>query len=618
MARRRPLEKRDPEAPMRVVLYARVSTPGQAQADLSIPDQVAQMRHWAAEKDAIVFAEFVDAGYTATDTNRPGFQEMIDGVMNGEMHIDAIVVHSLSRIFRDSIAQGSHRRMLAKRGCTIISITQEFGHDNEGEFFAQIIASYDEYSSKETAKHVTRTMKVNAKEGYSNGGVPPFGYRRFAVGQKGDRIKSKYEVDPVEAEIVRTIFDLAVEGDGRSGPLGVKRIADTLNKTGVRTRKGNLFTTGGIHEILTREAYAGTRRWNVRSNKTGEFKCDTEVIAYEVPVIVEREVFDRVQQLLADRDPQKSPPRYTASPTLLGGIAVCEACGAAMTARTGTSRRGTVYQYYACSAAGRKGATACKGQWVSAPKLDAAVIEGLAERVLQPAHVMSLLDEAMKARAADKEAVHSRIAMMTKEVKEAGDKLDRLYGAIETGIVSISDPTLKKRVDDAVADRDRARAALDRILASETSVRTIDPMKVQMFSSAMATTLRTGDVGVRKAWVNALVDRIVVGKTGIRVIGKKDLLARAVDAGGDLTRTARPVRSSVSEWCPGRQHILCLSYCNIAYIHEWWTTGTPKNTPSSSNNASRPSPIIAKSQSAPRPSQSVEFSDRISITERIS
>ena len=552
MARHRPPEKRDPDALMCVVLYARVSTPGQAAAELSIPDQIAQMRKWAETKGATVAAEFVDPGFTATDTNRPGFQEMIDRVMNGEMRIDAIVVHSLSRLFRDAIEQGVHRRMLAKRGTTIISITQEFGQGNEGDLATQMIALFDEYSSRETAKHVTRTMKLNAKEGYSNGGVPPFGYRRVEAGQKGDRIKSKYEVDPVEAEIVRTIFELAVEGDGLSGPLGVKRVADTLNKRGIRTRKGNLFTTGGVHAIVTREAYTGTRRWNVRSSRTGDFKCESDVIAYEVPAIIERDVFDRVRKLLTDRDPQKSPPRFTASPTLLGGIAVCEACGAAMTARTGTSRRGVVYQYYACSAAGRKGATACKGQWVSAPKLDDAVTEGLVERLLQPAHVMSLLEEAAKARVAEKEAVHSRIAALTKEVKEVGDKLDRLYQAIEAGVVSITDPSLKKRIDDAVADRDRAQAALERILASETSVRTIDPMKVQIFSSAMATTLRTGDVGVRKAWVNALVDRIIVGKTGIRVIGKKDLIARAIDAGDDLSRTARPVRSSVSEWCRGR------------------------------------------------------------------
>ncbi|WP_333823621.1 recombinase family protein [Pinisolibacter sp.] len=539
---------------MRVVLYARVSTPGQAAAELSIPDQLAQMRSWAERRGATIIAEFVDPGFTATDTNRPGFQQMIDRVMNGEIRIDAIVVHSLSRLFRDSIEQGVQRRNLAKRDTTIVSITQEFGQGNEGDFATQMIALFDEYSSRETAKHVTRTMKLNAKEGYSNGGVPPFGYRRVAAGQKGDRIKSKYEVDPVEAEIVRTIFKLAVEGDGKSGPLGVKRIADTLNKTGIRTRKSNLFTTGGVHEILTREAYTGTRRWNVRSSKTGDYKYESDVVAYEVPTIIELDVFDRVQKLLADRDPQKSPPRFSASPTLLGGIAVCEACGAAMTARTGTSRRGVVYQYYACSAAGRKGTTACKGQWVSAPKLDDAVTEGLVERLLQPAHVMSLLDGAMKARDAAREAVHSRIAALTKEVKEAGDKLDRLYQAIEVGVVSVTDPSLKKRVDDTVADRDRAQAALDRILASETSVKTIDPMKVQIFSSAMATTLRTGDVGARKAWVNALIDRIVVGKTGIRVIGKKDLLARAIDADGDLTRTARPVRSSVSEWCPGRLH----------------------------------------------------------------
>ena len=66
----------------------------------------------------------------------------------------------------------------------------------------------------------------------------------------------------------------------------------------------------------------------------------------------------------------------------------------------------------------------------------------------------------------------------------------------------------------------------------------------------MATTLRTGDVGATKARVDAPIDPIVFEKASIGVIGRKDLLAQAVEAVAERPHTAGSVRSSVREWCP--------------------------------------------------------------------
>ena len=70
----------------------------------------------------------------------------------------------------------------------------------------------------------------------------------------GNKQKKRLEIEPVEAELVRLTFKLAITGDGTSGPMGTKRIAIWLNEHGYRTRKGTLFGTGTVHEILTRQA----------------------------------------------------------------------------------------------------------------------------------------------------------------------------------------------------------------------------------------------------------------------------------------------------------------------------------------------------------------------------
>ena len=93
----------------------------------------------------------------------------------------------------------------------------------------QIMALFDEYQSKENAKHTLRAMKENARQGFWNGSRPPIGYRIVDAGQRGQKTKKTLEIDPIQAETVRLIFRLAREGDGSSGAMGVKSVATHLN-----------------------------------------------------------------------------------------------------------------------------------------------------------------------------------------------------------------------------------------------------------------------------------------------------------------------------------------------------------------------------------------------------
>ena len=108
----------------------------------------------------------------------------------------------------------------------------------------QVIALFDEYQSKETAKHVLRSMKENARQGFWNGSQPPYGYRPIEVEQRGARVKKKLVIDDVEAEQVQLIFRLFAHGDGTSGPKGVKAVVRWLNEHGHRTRHGARWGIG--------------------------------------------------------------------------------------------------------------------------------------------------------------------------------------------------------------------------------------------------------------------------------------------------------------------------------------------------------------------------------------
>jgi site-specific DNA recombinase len=111
-------------------------------------------------------------------------------------------------------------------------------------------------------------MKENARQGFWNGALPPIGYRILeAPEQRGHRTKKTLEIDPIQAETVRLIFRLAREGDGSTGPMGVKSITTHLNAAGIRTRDGGRWGLGAVHKVLTRTTYIGRHRFNTKSGR---------------------------------------------------------------------------------------------------------------------------------------------------------------------------------------------------------------------------------------------------------------------------------------------------------------------------------------------------------------
>ena len=252
---------------MAVALYARVSTTRQAENDLSIPDQLRQLKEYCKARNLAIASEYVEPGASATDDRRPVFQQMIADATQPPAPFDAILVHSRSRFFRDLFQFLHYERLLKKAGVKVLSITQQTGDDAAGEMASKLFSLFDEYQSKENAKHTQRAMQENARQGYWNGSVPPFGYRAVAtdtVGNRGRR-KRRLEVDPVESETVREIYRLYLAGrDGQV--LGMKAIATYLNRQGLAMR-GRPWRIQKVNRLLADPLYAGCFYFNRRDSR---------------------------------------------------------------------------------------------------------------------------------------------------------------------------------------------------------------------------------------------------------------------------------------------------------------------------------------------------------------
>ena len=380
---------------MAVALYARVSTTRQAENELSIPDQLRQMREWCKQNEFSIANEYVEQGASARDDKRPEFLQMITDAELEPSPFEAIIIHSLSRFFRDSLEFAIYERKLNRAGVKLISITQITSDDTAGEMARKMMSVFDEYQSKENSKHTLRAMMENARQGYFNGSRAPYGYKVIdteVIGNRGHK-KKKLAIEPSEAEIIKMIFQFYRHGhQGES--IGMKGIATLLNNQGY-TMRGNKWRMQKINLILNDTAYHGEYYFNRTCSHTKKFKPQEEWVLSKVPPIIDEKLFQQVQEKRKSRSPSQTNPKLVSSPTFLSGILKCGECGTGMTLMTGKGGR---YKYYKCVNQKSKHRHFCKTPNIPMEKLDADVRASLAERVFTPRRVRNMLTKLKKVR----------------------------------------------------------------------------------------------------------------------------------------------------------------------------------------------------------------------------
>ena len=168
--------------------------------------------------------DFVDDGYTGSNFDRPGFQQMMDGVRNGK--IDTIIVKDLSRFGRDYIGVGEYmEQIFPLLGVRLIAINDNYDSNNyKGTTLGMDVVVSNLVNTmycRDAGKKLRTANQVKWRKGITTASAAPFGYQ-FDPDKKGAFI-----IDPPAAKIVRRIFDLAILG------LGTRDIAMMLNDESV-------------------------------------------------------------------------------------------------------------------------------------------------------------------------------------------------------------------------------------------------------------------------------------------------------------------------------------------------------------------------------------------------
>ncbi|WP_394701282.1 recombinase family protein [uncultured Propionivibrio sp.] len=524
---------------MHVALYARVSTTRQAENDLSIPDQLRQMKDWCRANACIPSLEYIEPGASATDDKRPVFQRMIADGLQKPPAFSAIIIHSFSRFFRDGIEFGLYERKLAKNGVKVISITQPTGDDAGGEMMRRIINLFDEHQSRENSKHTHRAMCENVRQGYYSGSRAPFGFKSVSTDVSGSRgrKKKRLEIESAEAMIVRMIYDLYLYGyQGRM--LGIKEIVKHLTQRG-HTMRGNPWSIQKMHKILSSRVYVGEHYFNVRCSKTGEKRPQEDWVLYQSDPIVSPEQFAKVAELLEARSPQKTPPRLVSSPNLLTGLLKC-ACGHRMTAVTGKSGR---YHYYKCANRQSKGNHACESRNLSMDALDALIVEQFANVICQPERLNQLISELRKRTKNSRVAEQEKINEISRQLKRTEQAQRNIITGIENGMPV--DETLRNRMQELKGTREALLIEQAGVRRSHAvPVERILPSDIAAFSKAIRAKLQ--DKAFAKRYLHTLVDEIVVSGDTATMKGSYAVLAQVISE--KKKGTSEEVPSSMFAW----------------------------------------------------------------------
>ncbi len=526
----------------RVAIYARVSTKRQAQNDLSVPDQIAHAERWIADQGAVLVKSFVDGGASATNDNRPEFQKMIAEAKADDRQIDVILVHSLSRLFRNALHFMQYKAQLARHRVKIVSITQSFGDDPASELAVGMLALFDEYHSAENSKHVRRTMLANAAKGYWNGQTPPFGFKSVTVSQPKGKDRKKLEHDPEPAEVVRYIFKTYLEG-GPSGPLGISSLAQLLNERGERIR-GKPFHTSNVHKILTNTANIGYVLYNQRDSRTGEFRPEDEWVPIPVPPIVDEDTFYAVRAQMAARDPRMGESASKTKTNLLTGLVSCgcgDGCGGGMTTATG---KGGQYKYYACHRRMSAGKSECEGRRIPMQKLDDLVVQQVAHQVLAPERLHILLQSWLDRSDTAREKRQIELKTLRTRLTNLDGESAKVIKLVRNGICNPDDPQIATELANIAAQKRAIEADIDLVERQiANGSRAITPETIERFGSLISSKLQDRNTPLRREYVRLLIDKVEVGNDVIRISGSRDALAAAA-----LSTTENAVPKAVRRW----------------------------------------------------------------------
>ena len=347
-------------------------------------------------------------------------------------------------------------------------------------------------------------MREAAIRGFWVSTCAPFGYKKVSV-QDGAKKRPKLELDSPADAVVRRIFQVALQGKSTLD------ITKTLNGEGIPTSTGKHWLKSTVHRILSNEAYTGTLVWGVSAKD----KAPPVRMENAFPAIVPKEQLSHVVALLDSRAPSSSHPRRSSSSYLLSGLVKCERCGKAL---SGQESKSGQFAYYVCGTLMKRGSGTCNAPRLNSKRFEGLIVDQIRENILTEGNIrdlVSLVNEEMDGVAGEQ---RQNLETIEEELEEVRRWLDRLYRAIETTDLDISDITPRIKEHRERRDRLEIAAAKARVLLSKRRVILNEVDTITAFARDMSDYLVKSSLTESRAFIKSFIREIAVapGKATIR------------------------------------------------------------------------------------------------------
>ena len=322
-------------------LYARLSQEAALDGESnSIANQKKILLKYATNNGFPNLTFFIDDGISGVTFDRPGWNEMIRLAEAGKVKM--VIVKGISRMGRDYLKVGYYTEsFFAERDIRYIAINDGVDSDKGDNDFTPFRNLFNNFYARDTSKKIRAIMRAKGNAGEYLCSNPPYGY------VKDPTDKKKWIVDEEAAEIVKRIFDLCV---ARKGLMQIAKVltADkvlTVNayyaKRDGKPMPDNLYrwSVETIRGILERPEYMGCTVNFKTYSKSHKLKkrLQNALENYRIfpdtqPAIVNRNVFERVQELRANK---RRPAKQTERQGLFSDLLYCADCGSKLHFATG-------------------------------------------------------------------------------------------------------------------------------------------------------------------------------------------------------------------------------------------------------------------------------------------
>lgn len=367
-------------------LYCRLSQEDERSGEsLSIENQKNILLQYAREHRFPNPVFFVDDGYSGTNFERPGFQQMLAEIEAG--HVSICLSKNLSRLGRNSSLVGLYTSMtFPKYGVRYIAINDNFDSADPNTInndFAGIKNWFNEFYARDTSRKIRAVQKAKGERGEPLTVNVPYGYMKDPDNPK------HWIIDPEAAEVVKHIFDLCMEGRGPSQIANQLRAEKVVTPTVYKKRQGQgcpnsepedpfAWQDSSVVGILERREYTGcTVNFKTYSNSIWDKKQRVNpeenwaVFNDTHERIIDDDVFEKIQEI---RQKRHRTTRHGRS-SIFSGMVYCADCGALMNYGS-SNNRDFSQDFFDCSVH-RKNKKKCGGHFIRVKVLEQLVLKNI-------------------------------------------------------------------------------------------------------------------------------------------------------------------------------------------------------------------------------------------------